>query len=111
MPYVISDGCIGNKDQACVDVCPVDCIYEANGRVWIQPDECTDCGACEFECPVEAISYAAPDSGDDDLREAHEFFETILPGRAAPIGGPRGARNTGKIDTDHPRVLALLTGE
>ena len=38
MPYVISDSCIGNKDQACVDVCPVDCIYEADGRVWIQPN-------------------------------------------------------------------------
>lgn len=111
MPYVISDSCIGNKDQACVDVCPVDCIYEADGRVWIQPTECTDCGACEFECPVEAIYYAAPNGDDDDLKEAHEFFETVLPGRDAPIGSPRGARKIGKINSDHPRVLKLLNGE
>ncbi len=66
MPYVISDSCIDSKDHACVDVCPVDCIYEAKGRLWIHPDECTECGACEPVCPVEAISYAdvGSDSGD-----------------------------------------------
>jgi NAD-dependent dihydropyrimidine dehydrogenase PreA subunit len=46
MPYIITEACIGTKDRACVDVCPVDCIH---------PDECIDCGACEPECPVTAI--------------------------------------------------------
>ena len=55
MTYVIAEACIGVKDRACVDVCPVDCIYEGEDQLYIHPDECIDCGACEPECPVEAI--------------------------------------------------------
>ena len=55
MPYVITEACINTKDRACVDVCPVDCIYEGPDQLYIHPDECIDCGACEPECPVEAI--------------------------------------------------------
>ena len=55
MPYVITEACIGTKDGACVDVCPVDCIYEGPDQLFIHPDECIDCGACEPECPVTAI--------------------------------------------------------
>src|SRR5574338_950586 len=55
MTYVITEACIGVKDRACVDVCPVDCIYEAEDQLMIHPDECIDCGACEPECPVNAI--------------------------------------------------------
>ena len=55
MPYVITEACIGVKDKSCVDVCPVDCIYEGPNMLFIHPDECIDCGACEPECPVTAI--------------------------------------------------------
>ena len=55
MPYVITEACIGVKDRACVDVCPVDCIYEGADQLYIHPDECIDCGACVPACPVEAI--------------------------------------------------------
>lgn len=55
MTYVIAEPCIGVKDQACVDVCPVDCIYEGEDMLYIHPDECIDCGACMPVCPVEAI--------------------------------------------------------
>jgi ferredoxin len=55
MTYVIVETCIGVKDRACVDVCPVDCIYEGEDQLYIHPDECIDCGACEPECPVTAI--------------------------------------------------------
>lgn len=110
MPYVISDPCMSSKDQACVDVCPVDCIYEAEGRLWIQPEECTECGACESVCPVEAIYYTDVEGDSTDLRDAREFFGTVLPGRDAPIGSPRGARKVGVIETDHPRILKLLAG-
>ena len=55
MPYVITEACIGVKDRGCVDVCPVDCIYEGETQLYIHPDECIDCGACEPECPVNAI--------------------------------------------------------
>jgi len=55
MSYVITEACISVKDRACVDVCPVDCIYEGEEQLLIHPDECIDCGACEPECPVTAI--------------------------------------------------------
>ena len=55
MPYVITEACKDTKDRACVDVCPVDCIYEGPEQLYIHPDECIDCGACEPECPVTAI--------------------------------------------------------
>jgi ferredoxin len=55
MAHVIVQPCIGVKDAACVGVCPVDCIYEGDDMYYINPDECIDCGACEPECPVEAI--------------------------------------------------------
>ena len=63
MTYVITEPCIGEKDASCVDVCPVDCIHPRNDeagfaneqQLFMDPDECIDCGACEPECPVNAI--------------------------------------------------------
>ena len=55
MTYIIAEPCIDTKDRGCVDVCPVDCIYEGPDILYIHPDECIDCGACEPECPVTAI--------------------------------------------------------
>src|SRR6185503_1288100 len=55
MAYVIAEPCINVKDKACVEVCPVDCIYEGQDMLYIHPDECIDCGACEPVCPVKAI--------------------------------------------------------
>src|SRR5512138_1798786 len=61
--YIICEPCVGTKDTACVDVCPVDCIHPrkdeasfgAAEMLYIHPDECIDCGACVPACPVEAI--------------------------------------------------------
>jgi ferredoxin len=63
MAYVIAEPCIGTKDTACVDACPVDCIhpksdeqdFENEEMLYIDPDECIDCGACVPVCPVSAI--------------------------------------------------------
>ena len=58
MAYVIAEPCIDTMDQACVSVCPVDCIHFDEGTdrtLFIDPNECIDCGACEPECPVNAI--------------------------------------------------------
>ena len=52
MTYVIGEPCIDVMDRACVDECPVDCIYEGERALYIHPDECVDCGACEPVCPV-----------------------------------------------------------
>ena len=63
MTYVIAEPCVNTKDTACVEVCPVDCIhptkdeaeFEKETMLYIDPDECIDCGACTPECPVDAI--------------------------------------------------------
>ena len=59
MTYIIAEPCIGVKDLACVEVCPVDCIHPSDGEgedmLYIDPDECIDCAACEPVCPVTAI--------------------------------------------------------
>ena len=63
MTFIICEPCIGTKDTACVDSCPVDCIhprsdeekFESETMLYIDPEECIDCGACVPECPVEAI--------------------------------------------------------
>ncbi|MDQ1663813.1 MAG: hypothetical protein QOJ68_3793, partial [Blastococcus sp.] len=54
MPYVIGAECIDVNDMSCVEECPVDCIYEGDRKLYINPKECIDCGACEPVCPVEA---------------------------------------------------------
>src|SRR5574338_489419 len=71
MAYVIADPCIGVKDTACVQACPVDCIhprkdeadFESESQLYIDPVECIDCGACVPVCPVSAI-YALDDLPD-----------------------------------------------
>ncbi len=55
MTYVVAEPCVKCKFTDCVDVCPVDCFYEGENFLVINPDECIDCGACVPECPVEAI--------------------------------------------------------
>ena len=67
MTYIIADPCIDVLDTACVEVCPVDCIHYEEGvdrKLFIDPEECIDCGACEPACPVTAI-FAEEDLPDD----------------------------------------------
>ncbi|MDC0358652.1 ferredoxin family protein [Oligoflexia bacterium] len=86
MTRVVTRACIGSKDRSCVEVCPVNCFYDIRkkeyndkygipadgedgdvnvGLLVIDPDECIDCGACESECPVDAI-YEDSDVSDED---------------------------------------------
>lgn len=55
MTFVVTDNCRECRFTDCVSVCPVDCFYGDGEQLYIHPDECIDCGACEPECPVEAI--------------------------------------------------------
>ena len=75
MTYVIAEPCLDVKDKSCVEVCPVDCIHPTDGEgepiLYIDPDECIDCGACEPECPVEAIF------AEEDLPEEWIQFTEI----------------------------------
>lgn len=61
MAYVVTEDCIKCKYTDCVEVCPVDCFYEGDNMLVINPDECIDCGVCEPECPAEAIKPESPD--------------------------------------------------
>lgn len=101
MTYVIALPCVDVKDKACVDECPVDCIYEGERTLYIHPEECVDCGACEPVCPTEAIFYEddLPDEWKPYLQINAEFFDNI--------GSPGGACAVGPLDFDHPQVQAL----
>jgi NAD-dependent dihydropyrimidine dehydrogenase PreA subunit len=84
MTYIITEPCEGECNTACVEVCPVDCIYPPDGfsfsrkdkvkmknvneQLYIHPEECIDCGACQPECPVEAIFP------DDEVPEKWKHF-------------------------------------
>jgi ferredoxin len=70
MTFVVTESCIRCKYTDCVEVCPVDCFYEGNNMLVINPDECIDCGLCEPECPVDAIK-----SEDDLSNSEKEFWE------------------------------------
>lgn len=55
MTYIVTELCVDCKHTSCVSVCPVDCFHEAERCLYIDPDECIDCGACVPECPEDAI--------------------------------------------------------
>jgi NAD-dependent dihydropyrimidine dehydrogenase PreA subunit len=92
--YVIAEPCVDVLDKACIEECPVDCIYEGNRMLYIHPDECVDCGACEPVCPVEAIFYEddLPDKWRDYTAANADFFDTL--------GSPGGAAKVGRTEND-----------
>ena len=103
MAYVITEPCVGTKDTACVDVCPVDCIHPAPGEagfeeatmLYIDPAECIDCDACAEACPVDAPMAA------DDVPPAWAAFTGI--NRAWYEQGPDAAE---AMVADHMAVHA-----
>jgi ferredoxin len=101
MTYVITEACVDIKDNSCVKECPVDCIYEGERAMYINPTECIDCGACEAVCPVSAILY------DQDVPADQHFLLTRAEELFSKIGDPGGARRHGPLGTDHPDVAAL----
>ncbi len=101
MTYVIAQPCVDVLDKACIEECPVDCIYEGERMLYIHPDECVDCGACEPVCPVEAIYY------EDDAPEQWKEYHKINADFFEDLGSPGGASKVGKVGKDHPTVAAL----
>ncbi len=67
MPYIVTENCEGCRFTDCVESCPVDCFYADDTMVYIHPEDCIDCGACEPACPVQAI-YAEEDVPDDQQK-------------------------------------------
>src|SRR6266540_671810 len=101
MTYVIAEPCIDVKDKSCIEECPVDCIYEGDRMLYIHPDECVDCGACEPVCPVEAIYYEddVPDQWKEYTKANVDFFNEL--------GSPGGAAKVGKVSADPPLIMNL----
>ena len=73
MTYVVNENCIKCKFTDCVEVCPVDCFYEGENMLVINPEECIDCGVCEPECPVDAIISDTEDKDGKWLKINTEF--------------------------------------
>jgi NAD-dependent dihydropyrimidine dehydrogenase PreA subunit len=98
--YIIGFPCVDTKDRTCIQECPVDCIYEGDRMLYIHPEECIDCGACEPVCPVNAIVYES-DATPEDLTFA-EAARNLF----GLLGSPSGASNTGRVPD--PAVIASL---
>ncbi|PRW62730.1 ferredoxin [Actinopolyspora mortivallis] len=103
MTYVITQPCVDVLDRSCIDECPVDCIYEGNRMLYIHPDECIDCAACEPVCPVEAIYHEddVPEEWESYTVANAEFFTTT------GLGSPGGAARVGRTGTDVPPISEL----
>ena len=112
MPFVITDPCIGTKDTACVDVCPVDCIhprkdapeFQEATMLYIHPEECIDCGACVPACPVTAIydSIDSTPSSQKTLIEANDIYRV-----SDPAAREAAEAIVKKHVEDHPELMAL----
>ena len=116
MPFVITDPCIGTKDAACVDVCPVDCIhprkdepeFEQATILYIHPDECIDCGACVPACPVAAIY----DSVDSTPASQKSLIEANAVYRAGEADAVARAEALVKAHVDaHAELMAVAPAE
>jgi len=98
--YIITDACIDVMDRSCLAECPVDCIYEGERSMYINPVECIDCGACESVCPSTAVVYdrELPHEQRHLLERAREWVDAH--------GAKGGARRRGPVGVDHPGVVA-----
>jgi ferredoxin len=99
--YVIALPCVDFKDKACQLECPVDAIYEGERTLYINADECVDCGACESACPRGAIFY------EDDLPDEYQEYQDIAVQFFAQTGASGGASRFGSLGVDEPRIVAL----
>src|SRR6185437_3359193 len=108
LTYIFAEPCIDLKDKSCIDVCPVDCIHEFARMLVIDPEECIDCGACEPECPVEAIypEDALPDKWEPfvKINYAYPDGETIdkLTDEVKPPGWAASASAPSRDRTSRP---------
>lgn len=79
MTFVVTEVCIKCKYTDCVEVCPVDCFYEGENMLVINPDECIDCGVCEPECPIEAILPDSDPEADKWIELNRKYSEGAWP--------------------------------
>lgn len=98
MTYIIGSACIDVKDKECMTSCPVDCIYEGGRMLYINPEQCIDCGSCMPVCPTNAI-YEDNDVPDDQkifIAINKEFFDGVE---------AESCHDIDLTDKDHPYVI------
>ncbi len=93
MAYVIAEPCVDCKDKSCVPECPTDCIYEGERMLYIHPEECVDCGACEV-CPVDAVFH------EDEVPSHWAAYTQANVDFFAGLGSPGGAQSVGLVAAD-----------
>ena len=110
MTYIVMDPCIKCKFMDCVEVCPVDCFYEGENFLAINPDECIDCGVCEPECPVDAIKPDTEDDSDGKWLRINTEYAKVLESfgdRARAAEEYRAALKTNEgFDPSEPKRLS-----
>ena len=94
VPYIVTGACIDVLDRSCIKVCPVDCIYEGGRMMYVNVDECVNCGACEPACPFEAIYF------EDDLPDELQVFSEANRDFFKDLGNPGSAKKLGKQSHD-----------
>jgi NAD-dependent dihydropyrimidine dehydrogenase PreA subunit len=107
MTFVVTDACVDVLDRSCIEECPVDCIYEGDRKMYINPTECIDCGLCEQLCPTLAAVAdrdLAGTSGEWAVADNAAFFTEVLAGRDSPLGTPGGASHLGRVGSDTERI-------
>ena len=101
MTYVVTEACIKCKYMDCVEVCPVDCFFEGENMLVINPSECIDCGVCEPECPAEAILPDTENNLEQWLELNNKFsteWPNITKSREAPGDADEHKGEAGKFD-------------
>ena len=101
MTYIVNDKCIKCKLMDCVEVCPVDCFYEGENMLVINPEECIDCGVCEPECPIDAIHPDVDDNMEKWVelnRKYSEIWPNIIKRKDPPTDSDKWTDVTDKFN-------------
>ena len=109
MTYVVNENCIKCKFTDCVEVCPVDCFYEGENMLVINPEECIDCGVCEPECPVDAIISDTEDKDGKWLKINTEFSD-LWPNITLKKDPPADAENYESVDDKYNKFFSKKPG-
>ena len=112
MTYLVNESCIKCKHMDCVEVCPVDCFYEGENMLVINPDECIDCGVCVPECPVDAIIPDA-EAGNytQNLLEINTKYSLIWPNITIKKEAPADAADWDGVENKFEEHFSEEPGE
>ena len=101
MTYVVTEACIKCKYTDCVEVCPVDCFYEGENMLVINPEECIDCGVCVPECPIDDI-HPDTDSSMEKWVELNAQYANLWPNITHKKAPPEDADAWASVPHKYP---------